>query len=121
MTDTASITAITLACADPASLAAFYREVTGWTPIYETEDNVYLGGPDGVRLGFDRVEGYVAPARSTTALPALRIDLATDALQDTVTALLALGAARLGHAYDTDGWVFLADPEGHVFCLTSVY
>lgn len=115
------VTSVTFSAADPGKLAAFYREATGYAAIHESTDAVYLAGPDGVRLGFDRVEGYTAPPWSSTELPAQRIDLATDTLAETTDRLLALGATRPGHDRDTEGWIFLADPEGHLFCLTSVY
>ena len=117
----ATVTSVTLSTADPAKLAAFYQQATGYQVAYETADSVYLAGPDGVRLGFDRVTGFEPPAWASDQLPALRIDIATDNLQDAAAQLLALGATRPGHSLDTDQWIFLADPEGHTFCLTSVY
>lgn len=118
---TVTVTSVTLSTADPARLAAFYREATGYEVVHESADAVYLSGPDGVRLGFDRVDGFTPPAWSSSALPAGRIDLATDTLVETEARLLALGARRPGHDLDTEGWIFLADPHGHTFCLTSVY
>jgi catechol 2,3-dioxygenase-like lactoylglutathione lyase family enzyme len=116
-----NIVSVTLSTADPAKLAAFYQQATGYEVVYQSADSVYLAGPDGVRLGFDRVEGFEPPAWSSEQLPALRLDLAADQLQEVEAQMLALGATRPGHSRDTDGWIFLADPEGHAFCLTSVY
>jgi catechol 2,3-dioxygenase-like lactoylglutathione lyase family enzyme len=116
-----NIASVTLTCTDPAKLAAFYRQATGYAVAYESPESVYLAGPDGVRVGFDRVEGFAPPAWSSDVLPALRLDLATDNLEETEARLLALGATRPGHRLDTEGWIFLADPEGHALCLTSVY
>ena len=116
-----TIISVTLSTADPAKLAAFYQQATGYEVIHESADAVYLAGPDGVRLGFDRVDGFQPPPWSSDQLPALRLDVTADDLHDDEARLLALGAARPGHTRDTDGWIFLADPDGHVFCLTSVY
>lgn len=117
----ANVISITLTTADPAKLAAFYQQATGYDVVYESPDSVYLAGEDGLRLGFDRVEGFIPPAWSSAQLPALRLDLAADELQDAEARMLALGATRPGHRLDTEGWIFLADPEGHAFCLTTVY
>lgn len=116
-----TITSITLSCSDPAGLARFYREATGYEVIYESPDSVYLSGSDGVRLGFDRVDGYEPAPWSSTVLPGMRMDLTADNLVETEQFVLSLGATRPGHELDTDSWIFLADPEGHLFCLTSVY
>ena len=112
---------MTIACTDPSSLSAFYKEVTGYDIVYTTDDSVYLAGTDGVRLGFDRVEGRAPPVWSSEQIPALRLDVAADGLADAEHRLLALGATRPGHRRDTDGWMFLTDPEGNPFCLTAVY
>lgn len=116
-----AITSITLSSADPAKLAAFYQQATGYEVIYDSPEAVYLAGPDGVRLGFDRVDGFEPPPWSSDRLPVLRLDLTAGNLQEDEARLLALGATRPGHDKDSDGWIFLADPEGHAFCLTSVY
>jgi catechol 2,3-dioxygenase-like lactoylglutathione lyase family enzyme len=116
-----SIVSVTLSCSDPAKLAGFYRDATGYDVLFESEDSVYLGGADGVRIGFDRVAGYTPPTWSSSVLPALRVDLGADDLDADEQRLLALGATRPGHRLDTPQWIFLADPEGHALCLTSVY
>ena len=116
-----TVTSVTLSTADPARLAAFYKEATGYEVVHESADAVYLSGPEGVRIGFDRVDRFTPPPWSSSGLPAGRIDLATDTLAETEARLIGLGARRPGHERDTDGWIFLADPDGHTFCLTSVY
>ena len=39
-------------------------------------------------------------------------------METAVKELLDLGATRPDHQ-PGDGWVVLADPEGHVFCVTT--
>jgi catechol 2,3-dioxygenase-like lactoylglutathione lyase family enzyme len=112
MSDHSPVTAVTIACNDPSSLSAFYREVTGYDVVYTTDDSVYLAGTDGIRIGFDRFAGRVPPVWSSEQIPALRLDLAADGLADTERRLLALGATRPGHRRDTDGWIFFADLGG---------
>jgi catechol 2,3-dioxygenase-like lactoylglutathione lyase family enzyme len=116
-----NVTSVTMSCSDPAKLAAFYREALGCEVIFESPDAVYLSGAGGMRIGFDRVEGFQAPAWDPAVRPALRVDLATDDLRGAENRLLALGATRPGHHGDTKDWIFLADPEGHAFCVTAVY
>jgi catechol 2,3-dioxygenase-like lactoylglutathione lyase family enzyme len=120
-TGMSNLISVTLSTSDPRRLAAFYQRATGYRTIYDSVDSVYLAGADGMRLGFDRVEGFQPPAWSSQQLPAMRLDLAGDKLDQTEAQMLALGATRPGHARDTDRWIFLADPEGHAFCVTSVY
>jgi catechol 2,3-dioxygenase-like lactoylglutathione lyase family enzyme len=116
-----NVASVTLSCADPARLAAFYREATGYEIIYESDDAIYLAGADGIRIGFDRVDGFERPAGAPDVLPAIRLDLAVENLDQAEQRLLALGATRPGHQLDTDGWILVADQEGHTVCLTTVY
>lgn len=116
----ANITSITLACADPRPIAAFYRAVTGWEEIYSGDDAVYLAGQGDVRLGFERVTGFEPPLWKRNVQPLLRLDLAVDDLAEGERRLVGLGASRPGHDLDNDLWIFLADPVGHPLCLTTV-
>jgi hypothetical protein len=54
-------------------------------------------------------------------LPTTRLDLTATDLAADERRLLALGATRPGHALDTDRWIFMADPAGQPFSLTTVY
>lgn len=121
MTEHSPIVAITLSCPEPAKLAEFYRQATGWKTIFESDDSIYLSGEDAVRLGFDRAASYSRPAWSNDHLADVRLNLAATDLDQTEKRLLALGASRPGHRFDTDQWIFMADPDGHQFCLTTVY
>lgn len=120
METVAQITSVTLACADPQPLAAFYRAVTGWEPIYSGDDAVYLAGQSEVRLGFERAADFEAPAWERHVQPPLRLDLAVTDLADAERRLVGLGASRPGHDLDNELWIYLADPVGHPLCLTVV-
>ena len=63
MSAPAALSAVIIDCADPAALAAFYRQVTGWDVTDGDDDFVYLGdGP--VQLGQPgQVGGHGGPAR----------------------------------------------------------
>jgi catechol 2,3-dioxygenase-like lactoylglutathione lyase family enzyme len=115
------VTSVTMSSADPTKLAAFYREALDCEVIFESPDAVYLSGTGDVRIGFDRVQGYEAPPWTSGSPPRIRIDVATDDLSAAEARLLALGATRPGHDADTEDWIFLADPEGHPFCVTMVF
>ncbi|MBA2488501.1 MAG: VOC family protein [Chloroflexi bacterium] len=116
----AQITSVTLACADPQPLAAFYGAVTGWKAIYSGDDAVFLAGQGDVRLGCERVVDFQAPPWDRHVQPRLRLDLAVDDLAEAERRLVELGASRPGHDLDNDLWIFLADPVGHPLCLTVV-
>lgn len=115
-----TVTAITFGCADPAALAEFYRAATDATVIFSSDTTVYLDLGAGVRLGFDLVPGAPRP-EWPAELPTTRLDLTATDLAADEQRLLGLGATRPGHRYDTEKWIFLADPAGHPFSLTTVY
>jgi predicted enzyme related to lactoylglutathione lyase len=116
MDTTATLTAIIIDSADPARLAAFYGELTGWAPGYQDEDFSSLGaGP--IKLGFQRVAGYQAPGWPDPAKHA-HLDLSVPDLAKGVARALELGASKPDFQ-PGDSWVVLTDPEGHPFCLTS--
>lgn len=104
---------VTVDCADPAALAAFWAAVTGYKehPENGTEDDEALLLPpgDGPGILFLRVpEGKAVKNR-------LHLDLQPDIPRDEeVERLLALGATLVldMRRPDGKGWVQLADPEG---------
>ena len=109
-------TAIIFDCADPAKLAAFYAQLTGWAPGYQDDDFHYLGdGP--IKLGFQRVADYRGPDWPDNAKHA-HLDLSVTDLNEAVERAISLGA-RKPEFQPGDSWVVLTDPEGHPFCLTS--
>jgi catechol 2,3-dioxygenase-like lactoylglutathione lyase family enzyme len=114
---TAVIHHITLDCAQPDKVAAFWSELTG-CPLDEeaspdaTEAVISL--PDGPILVFVKVpEAKAVKNRMHVCLrPDSTRDLETDRL-------LGLGASVLDDRRRPDGkgWVVLADPEGNEFCI----
>jgi hypothetical protein len=57
-----TLCAVTLDCADPLALAAFYEQATGLSRVDGSdEDFAGLRGVDGFFLGFQRVQDYRAP------------------------------------------------------------
>ncbi|MFD4609009.1 VOC family protein [Streptomyces sp. NPDC094154] len=51
---------VTLDCPDPARLAEFYRQLTGMTVSYSSDDYADLSG-EGPAIGFQRVADFRAP------------------------------------------------------------
>lgn len=111
-------TAVVIDCADPATLAEFYRRATGWELTYSDDDFAYLGNGGPVQLGFQRIEGYRAPGWPDDRKHA-HLDLKVADVAAAAKALLDLGATRPEFQPGGDKWTVLADPEGHVFCLTT--
>ena len=113
----AKLTTIVLDCADPAPLAEFYREVTGWEVTFSDADCVYLGD-GGVQLAFVKVEGYRPPGWPGPAKQA-HLDFQVDDLDLAVKQLLALGATKPEFQPGEGRWTVLADPQGHLLCLVA--
>ncbi|MGW7104327.1 VOC family protein [Streptomyces sp. NPDC054838] len=112
--------AITLDCADPEALAAFYRRATGFEP-HERSDADFAGltRPDGLFLGFQRVDGYLAPRWPGQEVPQqIHLDFRVEDLDEAEALLLGWGATKPGCQPDEDKWRVLLDPAGHPFCLT---
>jgi len=114
-----TLSAITLDCADPLALAAFYRQATGFEPHPKSDaDFAGLTAPDGLFLAFQRVPGYRAPNWPEQSVPQqLHVDFAVDDLDATEADLLRLGAAKPPQHGDQNRSRVLTDPAGHPFCL----
>ncbi|MFC5183267.1 VOC family protein [Actinomadura harenae] len=109
---------VILDCADPAALAAFYRKATGWEITYSDDDLVYLGDGSGPQLGFQRIEGYEAPAWPSPAKQA-HLDFGVADMEAAADELVKLGAERPESQPGDGQWIVLIDPAGHPFCIAS--
>ena len=104
---------ITVDCADPARLAAFWSALLE-TPVGDSMDDgrfVFLeGGGDLPVICFQRVP------EPKSVKNRVHVDLATPDLDAELTRLKGLGATHLAD-HDEDGtrWATLADPEGNEF------
>jgi hypothetical protein len=126
---TSRLTEISIDCADPAGLAAFWCEVLGYAVLDATDDLVEIGpsrGPDAELLEAVR-RGPVAPTLFLAKVPEgkvgknrLHLDVSpVDCTQaEEVARLEALGArpADVGQT-GAESWVVMADPEGNEFCV----
>ncbi len=115
-----TLCAVTLDCADPVALAAFYERATALAPLDGSgEDFAGLRGPDGFFLGFQRVQDYCAPKWPGQDQPQQsHLDFEVHDLDLAEAALLRLGAGKPKEQPGSKGWRVLTDPAGHPFCLT---
>jgi hypothetical protein len=115
------ITEIVIDCADPATLAAFWCDVLGYSVVegaWADEAEIRPTGTDAATsvvpsLLFIRVP---EPKRSKNRM---HLDVnTTDAdIATELERLLSLGATRVDIGQGDVHWHVLADPEGNEFCL----
>lgn len=115
-------TGITIDCADPARLAAFWSALLGIARTTEHGDGsgwATVGSRlgDRPRLTFQRVpEPRVGKVR-------IHLDVEVDDIEAGRHRVQALGGSWAGARHDyAEGVVLLmGDPEGHEFCLVQYY
>ena len=112
---------VTVDCADPDRLAAFWGALLGRAPSDEMEGEGWatVGSRDDVqpRLTFQRVpEPRVGKVR-------LHLDVQVDDIEAGRDQVQSLGGRWTGerHDYDEGVVVVVTDPEGHEFCLVQLY
>ncbi|MBB4701594.1 VOC family protein [Sphaerisporangium siamense] len=114
MTTKAQFVAVTLDCAEPKRLADFYAKITGYESQYADENYAYIG--DGTHaIGFQRVDERV-PASWPGPAKQFHLDFRVPDVDKAVREYVELGAVK-PEFQPGDGWVVLADPEGHLFCV----
>jgi hypothetical protein len=99
-------------CADPAGLAAWWHELTGWPLGEHGAPWSSLERPDGTYLGFQQVPEPKAGKNR------MHLDLAVaDEEAAAAWAQAELRATFLWRSENPDDpFVVLADPEGNEFC-----
>jgi len=111
---TATVT-VTLDCADPETLAAFWKAALGYEEIARVDNFVVLGPAPGVfKLALQGVP------ESKPGKNRMHLDLWVPDIEAEARRLEALGATRRREEpFDEHGflWYQLADPEGNEFCV----
>lgn len=108
---------VSLDCADPAELAAFYLRLLGGRVLWSRTSSVGVQTP-GVLLIPQVVADYQPPVWPGSSV--VHLDLtAGDALEDPTDRAIALGA-RLADPQPDPRWRVLLDPAGHPFCITTL-
>ncbi len=117
----ATLQCVVLDCADDGELADFYRALLGGEVNrpdrrWSTEDGwSTLHLPGGLVLCFQRVADYRPPRWPDPAYPQQsHLDLGVTDLDTARGEAEAAGATVLDTRH---GWVVMADPAGHPFCL----
>jgi catechol 2,3-dioxygenase-like lactoylglutathione lyase family enzyme len=116
---------ISLDCAEPRALAAFYHELTGWPVGYDSDDYVFLDtgvgpghGGHNLGVGFQRVAGHQPPTWPDGPVPAqAHLEFYVDDLAQAGPRLESLGAAEADVQPGGDRWRVYLDPAGHPFCI----
>ena len=115
-----TLSGIVLDSLDAQVLAAFYRQLLGWTVEEDEPGWVKLSAPGGgPRLSFQTEAAYVRP--SWPAGPGdqqmmLHLDIAVDDLDAAGAQAVAAGAVLAEYQPQDDVRVYV-DPAGHPFCL----
>jgi catechol 2,3-dioxygenase-like lactoylglutathione lyase family enzyme len=106
---------VILDCPDPRGLARFYSELLGMPISYDSDDFVVVSvNQQASGLAFQLAPDHQPPQWGDPAYPQqIHLDVMVDDLATAHTAVLGLGAVRIG---SPDGDVY-TDPAGHPFCL----
>lgn len=122
MAPVTSLHSVVLECPDPAALAGFYAELTGWVVVDSDPEWVTLreSKEAGARLAFQRAPGYQPPVWPDPASPMqFHVDWIVDDLDEAEKQTLALGATKFDHQPAPNSFRVFADPAGHPFCLCA--
>jgi catechol 2,3-dioxygenase-like lactoylglutathione lyase family enzyme len=105
---------------DPAALARFYSELTGWPVGHQEPGTSILSAPGGsTYIVFQESAGYVSPVWPPVVgeqRPMMHLDFQVGDLEGAVAEAVDLGAAIARHQPQENVRV-LFDPAGHPFCL----
>ncbi|MFE6866923.1 VOC family protein [Kitasatospora sp. NPDC057692] len=117
----ARLAMVTIDCADPVALAAFYGALLGWETRHVDERFAILDNPEGGSpLGFGRVSGYrPEPWTEPDGGKHFHLDFYVDDLEAATARALALGATEPTHQHGRTLKV-LIDPAGHPFGLAPL-
>jgi len=115
-----SLASTSIDCPEPAALLDFYRRLTGWQVVWESEDFSVIS-PDGSPyngIGFQRVPDYRAPEWPGQERPQqFHLDFFAADLDTAQRAAEEIGARTAASQPQPDKWRVMIDPAGHPFCL----
>ena len=117
----ARLSVVALDCADPRSLAEFYRGITGGEVVtYPEEDDwVLLRTGVGVDIGFQTDPDHQAPGWPDGSPQQAHLDFEVDDLNRAEQEAVAVGARKTATQPEPDRWRVFLDPAGHPFCLVK--
>jgi predicted enzyme related to lactoylglutathione lyase len=104
---------VTIDCADPQALGAFWSAALDLPVANDIGDYIYLARPEGGGI----VVSLQKVAEPRAGKNRVHLDL-TGSRATEVPRLVALGATILEeHVVPGTAWTVLEDPEGNVFCV----
>jgi hypothetical protein len=117
---TTRLTAVEIDAAQPAALAHWWSEATGWPVTLIAPDEVVVE-PAGNGQSYDVPALVFAPVDDPKSTKnRVHLDLASNSVEhqtQLVERLLAVGATDVDIGQSDVPWVVLADPEGNEFCV----
>jgi predicted enzyme related to lactoylglutathione lyase len=115
----ARLGSISLDCADPAALAAFWAELLGGEIAFSSDDFVAVKTERGW-ISTVRIDDFQAPTWPEGDRPKqIHLDLAVEDLDAAEAEAVRLGARVAAPQPAPDRWRVLVDPAGHPFCLSN--
>jgi hypothetical protein len=114
------IQCLTVDCADPGKLGAFWSAALGLPSSGHPDGEVWIGPGEGHPedgIMPDILFIKVPDGEVKTVKNRLHLDLRPDDQAAEVTRLEALGARRADIGQGDVPWVVMADPEGNEFCI----
>lgn len=110
---------VSLDCADPGPLAAFWAAILGGEVAFTTANAVGVRS-DAVWLAAIKIPDYRPPSWPDPDIPKqIHLDLGVTDLESAVAEAERLGARSAMSQPAPDRWRVLLDPAGHPFCLTT--
>ena len=105
-----------LACDGTREVGHFWSRALDWPLVWDQEEETAIRAP----YGGPKLTWGGPPLKPKTGKERVHLDLAPPAggdLQTEVDRLVTLGATHVDIGQTDPGWVVLADPDGHEFCL----
>lgn len=114
----AEFIAVTLDCAEPPRLAAFYRELTGGEVTHSADAYAAVEIKGAVTVYFQQVAEHRPPTWPTTERPQQsHLDFYVADLDEAEAFAVAAGATRAEFQPDAAKYRVVLDPAGHPLCL----
>ncbi|MEU6841181.1 VOC family protein [Streptomyces sp. NPDC046716] len=110
---------VSLDCADPRALAAFWTTMLGGQITVDT-DAFCAVALDGLLLVTVRVPDHRPPQWPDGLPKQFHLDVAVTDLDEAERRALAAGATKAADQPGPDRWRVLLDPAGHPFCVTTL-
>jgi hypothetical protein len=109
---------LVLDCANPSTLAAFWREALDYREYFTDTSFVVLVPKHGLASPLV-LQGVPEPKAGKNRM---HLDIVVDDIEPEIARLQALGAQRLDdgvHSFGDTRWVRMADPEHNEFCVCT--